>query len=111
MKGFLSLAMAAIAACPAVSFALSGNTLYPSGVQFEKENPNFESAISYAFIGYVSGVIDSLDNTAFCLPITVTYPQAGSIVMKYLRNNPEQRDRMASKLVVEALKKPFPCSE
>ncbi|AZE53451.1 hypothetical protein C4K03_1280 [Pseudomonas synxantha] len=111
MKGLLSCCLAVIVGLPATSFAFTGNDLYDWGVQFEKENGTPVSAVSFGYVGYVSGAMDSMNQIMFCAPKKVTYSQAASVFMKYLRNNPEVRDKPAPDLIVEAMAKPYPCAK
>lgn len=109
MKGIVSFGLAMVAAYPAASFAFTGNDLFDWGVQFEKENGTPVSAISFGYVGYVSGAMDSMNDIMFCAPKKVTYSQAALVFMKYLRNNPEDRDKPAPDLIIAAMKKPYPC--
>lgn len=109
MKGFLSLGLAIIFTCPAVTYAFTGNDIYSWGLQFEKENETPVSASSFGYLGYVAGAVDAMNDVLFCAPRTVTYSQAGSILMKYLKNNPEERNKHGTLLVIAALSKPYPC--
>ena len=45
----------------------------------------------------------------YCVPGTVEYGQYGKIVLKYIRNHPEQAQLMTAQLVMLALRDAFPC--
>lgn len=70
-------------------------------------------------LGYLDGVIDT--HTSFiiagsgalgfiCIPDKVTKGQARDVVLKYMRDNPEQTHLSASTLVIAALREAFPCN-
>jgi hypothetical protein len=68
-------------------------------------------------LGYVVGAtdVDSMDGAAFperrrsCAPDNVTNGQQRDIVVKYLKEHPEERHILAAILVVKAMAKAFPC--
>jgi hypothetical protein len=68
-------------------------------------------------LGYVSGVLDVTNDmetdgaieAKFCTPEGIKRGQAMAVVVKYLRDNPSLRAASASKLVVMAMIKEFPC--
>jgi len=68
--------------------------------------------------GYITGAsdIESMEGSAFpdrrrsCTPNTVTNGQMTDVVVKYLKDHPEERHMLAAVLVVEAVTKAFPCS-
>lgn len=87
--------------------AFTGNDLQQWG-----QNINGNAAADWqsgSFLGYVAGVSDAFNDIAFCLPKGATYQQIGAIVMKSLKANPETWDKGGSFLVVNALKKTYPC--
>lgn len=108
MKRSATWLVAATCLLPCASYALTGNDIYDWGVQFEREGSPTTTS-SFGYIGYISGASDAMNNILFCTPKNVTYLQAGSIVMKYLRNNPESRNELASALVLKAMAKAYPC--
>jgi hypothetical protein len=60
-------------------------------------------------LGYILGVEDALDGTAFCLPDGVRSRQVRDIVTLWLQGHPETRHYEAQSLVITALKEKFPC--
>jgi hypothetical protein len=65
-------------------------------------------------IGYVEAIADALSLGDFlglqaCMPQTLTSGQAVDVVMKHLRDHPEQRHFGAVSLVALALAQGFPC--
>jgi hypothetical protein len=69
------------------------------------------STTDYLFCaGYVSAMSDELQNEGYvCLPTGITRAQTVHVVMKYLRDHPEQRHLVASALIRAALQPAFPC--
>jgi len=63
------------------------------------------------FMGYVSGVSDSLGGVLICYPSNVTLGQVNAIVIKYIENNPDKWNQNASFLVSNPLIKTFPCKK
>ncbi len=61
------------------------------------------------FVGYVTGIVDALDGSKFCLPGGVTAEQAAGKVAAYLTAKPDALTRRASDSVVAALGANFPC--
>ena len=61
--------------------------------------------------GYVAAMSDALVATGHaCMPADVTVQQAVDVVMKYLRDHPEQRQYSAWYLGRTALSLRFPCN-
>lgn len=63
------------------------------------------------YVGYVTGVVDALDGTQFCLIGGVGAEQAARMVAQYLQQHPERFTRRASEAVVSALAAHFPCAK
>jgi len=61
------------------------------------------------YVGYVTGIVDALDGTKFCLPGGVTAEQAAAKVAAYLNAMPDKLTRRASDSVAAALAANFPC--
>jgi hypothetical protein len=63
-------------------------------------------------VGYIEGVSDGLsigsDKLQFDMPQKVTMEQMTDIVVKYLKNNPEIRDRHAAWLIQKSFEQAFP---
>lgn len=60
--------------------------------------------------GYIIGVVDAYDGTAFCIPDEVNAGQLIDSTHKLLREMPERRHELAaSSFVVAALMKAWPC--
>lgn len=61
------------------------------------------------FRGYVSGVVDVGNDILFCTGGGVTRGQYTAVVIKYIKEHPEEWNLPASQLVTNGLKKAFPC--
>jgi len=61
------------------------------------------------YVGYVSGMVDALDGTRFCLPAGVTAEGAAERVAKHVREHPEVLTHRASEAVISALGVNYPC--
>lgn len=67
------------------------------------------------FDGYIFGVIDTIDatnsyhhmNDKIKLPNPITPVQLRLVVMKYIKENPQELDRNASSIVINAILKTF----
>jgi len=80
---------------------VSGNSL----VQYcEKGDAGFEDGFCY---GYMVGVYEKMVDVIICPPNGVTVNQIASIVMKYLKENPEDLHLSAISLVSLALAEAF----
>jgi hypothetical protein len=70
---------------------------------------------SYGYgFGYVIGVADAYDQVFFCLPSGqsgVTAGQLKDVVLRYLKEHPENLHFTAPSLIFEALKKFWPCPQ
>ena len=91
----------------AVAGFTDGNQLYQWMLEDEKENGSmFQSGL---FKGYIAGVVDLGDDFLFCTTVGVTRGQYTAVVAKYIKNNPEEWNKAADTIVVDALKEAFPC--
>ena len=81
-----------------------------------KESENMEQrkpAVDFTagwYIGFVSGVTETGNiYQSFCLGENVSVAQSVAVVEKYLKEFPEKWNQPAHILVIDALKKAFPC--
>jgi hypothetical protein len=88
-----------------------GNVLYDAAIEYNKLNNNIKAnSVEYGFyIGYVEGVSDAYNGILFCEPYNTKGRQVLDIVFKYLKNNPEKRNKAANILILDALQKIWPC--
>jgi hypothetical protein len=62
--------------------------------------------------GYIFGtVLHGVTKKAFCKPKGVSRGQVQLIVVKYLKDNPEQLHDFATLLIVKAMAQAFPCQD
>lgn len=89
---------------------MTGNTL----LEACESKDEFQQAFC---LGYILGVadLDAMDGAAFpdrrrsCRAENVTNGQERDVVVKYLKDHPEERHVLAAILVVKAMAKAFPC--
>ena len=97
---------------------VSGNALFERCEKFgsDREYPPDEAQKLQADIGFCQGyIVAKLESTSVlgdsCPSKGVTQHQAVTVVVKYLTEHPELRDRSAHWLVYKALSGAFPCSK
>ena len=61
--------------------------------------------------GFFASTIGTNRDLAYCIPAGSTGPQVRDVVVQYLTNHPEERQRLASVLVAEALAHAWPQCE
>lgn len=101
--------MIGLMAMTAASVFMTGTDLY--------SNCTGSASAQIDCLGYVSGVLDVTDDIVtdgltdakFCMPDGIKRGQVMAVAVKYLRDNPNLRAGSASKLVVMAMMKEFPC--
>ena len=91
--------------CMASAEFVSGNTLLD--YMTKNDNTYVDRSVS---LGYVMGVFDVGVHINHCPPSNVTTGQVSDIVKQYLQQNPSQRHKTADVLVMDVLKKTWPCS-
>ena len=91
-----------------------GNRLVEDMNEYKIWN-NGNKDVSYdkvmGFMGYVSGVSDTLNGILICYPKNVTLGQVNAIVIKYIENNPDKWNQSANYLISAPLMKIFPCKK
>jgi hypothetical protein len=101
------LIVAVVLLWPASGFCAgfqTGNDLY-SECNSPKSSPDFNTCLAY-----VEGMADAFAGLPLvCFPSHVTVGQTVDIVMKYLRDHPEDRHYSAAGEALEALGSVFPC--
>jgi hypothetical protein len=116
MKRLIILA-AALIALPAQAQFYTGNDLAEWMRGFEKvqedRNPDNEDYInSSRFVSYIAGIADFIVlSEEICYGEEMRLGQAGSVVAKYLKDNPEDWGTAGSILVTLALAEAFPCED
>ena len=114
MKSLLSLALAgALVAASAGSARAEGEFMTGKDLKvglegWVSENSGEIVRDAIAF-GYVIGVHDALSGTLVCSGEDVTQGMVVQAVLKFMRSNPRTLDNSADVVVVEALKRVWPC--
>ncbi|MFM5007340.1 MULTISPECIES: Rap1a/Tai family immunity protein [Aeromonas] len=92
----------------------SASAVFTSGNDLKSymdEDDNGGSFLGGVYSGYVIGVHDAFDDVLFCTPENVTKGQVKAVISKYLKANPEQWNKSADSIVIEALRGAFPCKK
>ena len=82
----------------------SGNTLYQSCISEEATQKTF-------CIGYLQGSVDMMEGAQACTPGNMTGLQVKDIFTKYMRENPEFRDKRADHLMIVIFGTLYPCKK
>jgi hypothetical protein len=104
MKRLLIALTAALAFSAQATYFNDGNKLLS-----DMEDSSNTSRM-YA-LGYVAGVVDSLNQVVFCMPSTVTVGQVNDMIRNYLRNTPAERHLPADVIITRAFSAVFPCKK
>lgn len=89
-----------------------GNDLvkYMRGFEgYQRNDPQADLDDANRFMGYVVGVADTVNGLFYCPPQKIVAVQVLSVVAQFMNANPARWQEPASFLVIEALKKAFPC--
>jgi hypothetical protein len=70
--------------------------------------PSFEVAVA---IGYVTGVVDTLDGIVVCSPPSVKLRETTQVVYDYLKGHPQMASLPAHRAIAEALGNAWPCTK
>ena len=106
----LALASAILICNSAFAAYRDGSDLVGWWKEYEKSQAGreFSTLEVGCYVGYVGGVVDTLDEIAFDIPVGVKLSQIHAIVGKYLDDHPSDWNLAADVLVTRALKKAFP---
>jgi hypothetical protein len=106
----MKLAQAAIVVATLWPVSASSGGFYDGNQLYNRCNAAPEKLDSIFCIGYVTGVMDSLQSIkAICLPDNVVVRQGVDVVTNHLRTHPERRQNSAVSESFVALQKAFPC--
>lgn len=100
---------------PAQAAFYSGNELFDICTTERASSAYFEK--TYECVAYIAGAVDSINDARAanklkkCIPGKVTISQLKDVSVKFLRENPADRDKPASVLVLAATRKAWPCSK
>jgi hypothetical protein len=93
-----------------------GTFFYTGNSLFEKCSASRDTPYYAACLGYVTGVVDTLNmmqglnlGTAVCVPNGATVSQIVDVVAQRLRDHPEARHYAAAFQALLALRQSFPC--
>jgi hypothetical protein len=114
MKPLLSLALAAALVASAAQPALADGEFMSArdlkiGLEGWTSEDSDEIVRDSAAFGYVIGVHDALSGALICSGEDVTKGMVVQAVLKYMRANPSTLDKSGDTVVVEALKRVWPC--
>jgi len=75
-----------------------------------KKSTDLEDAMkANLFIGYVRGVEDSLQGVRFCITPKATFANRAALIIRYIKENPNEKNNGAPTFIVQALVPVFPC--
>lgn len=101
--------MKKIIATTLLTLSFSANAAFYSGNDIMRNMTSENSSERMLALGYVAGIYDALEGTAFCPNGKVTLGQLKDIVLKKLQNFPESRHMTADNFVYVSLSEAFPC--
>jgi len=70
--------------------------------------PSFDVAVA---LGYVTGVVDTLDGIVVCSPPGAKLRETTRVVYDYLKSHPEMASQPAHRAIAEALGDAWPCAK
>lgn len=111
-KTFVALLFLLFTTAPQAAFFLDADGLKEMLTDFDAYQESREiryMAKASQYVGYVTGIVDALDGSRFCLSKGVSAEQAAAIVAKYVQNNPEGLNRHASEIITVALAAKYSC--
>ena len=97
-----------------LTLLLSANaqaTYFNDGNKLLSDMDDTASTSKMYALGYVAGVVDSLNQVVFCMPSTVTVGQVNDMIRNYLRNTPAERHLPADVIISKAFGVAFPCKK
>jgi MFS-type transporter involved in bile tolerance (Atg22 family) len=103
MRSIIASALIAASASVSAQYVTGNNLL-------TRMDSNSHGDRMYA-IGYVVGVIDSMNGYVFCLPRGFVVGQAHDMVHNYLTNVPADRHLAADVIAAKVLTASFPCAK
>ena len=105
MKRLICICAAAILLAASPAIALTGSQLKEDGDKIEKAPGSYSSGY---FDGYVLGVLD-LTQGRLCIAERATTGEVLQVVIKYLKDHPEELHLRASDVVIKAVQTAWPC--
>lgn len=93
---------------PTYAGFIDGNALLGDLEAKNSDSLGYQSGL---YDGYITGIADLSMYILWCPPDGITGGQIQKIVAKYLKSHPEMLHKNADSLVINGLKKPFPCKK
>lgn len=107
--GLISFACAALVTVLSTgAHAFTGNDLRGWYVDYSSANG---AVLPAEYLGYIAGIVDTMQDIAFCAPASATYAQLGAVTKKYIEANPEQWNVNGAALVMRAIGAAYPCKK
>jgi hypothetical protein len=100
MRGMLAVVLGLAIATPASASFMNGNDLM-------KVCSSDDRLDKGQCLGYIKGVVDVAPRKDTCVPAEATVGQIRDIFLKSMKENPEDRDLLASALLAVALHEAF----
>jgi hypothetical protein len=101
-KIILAMCLTALSLAASAQHFTDGNNLH------RRMNSGNHGDIMYA-MGFVVGVVDTVNRFMFCAPSNATVGQLYDMVHNYLNNVPADRHLAADVIVIKVLAASFPC--
>ena len=94
--------------------AMKGDELAQLADAWDKVNSKKATELDDAmkanlFIGYVRGVEDSLQGVRFCITPKATFANRAALIIRYIKENPNEKNNGAPTFIVQALQPAFQC--
>lgn len=89
-------------------FALVSNAQFVNSGKLVEDNQHSTHGEMFA-IGYILGVVDSYDGTAFCIPAQMTAGNLKEIIIEALEKNPHVNKKSAADMIFKGFSAAFPC--
>ena len=94
-----------------LALALPAHAEFFTGNQLPQAGDSGKATDFGGCIGCVTGGADTLNTAAFCPPARITRGQVRDLVVKYLRDRPEDRNYTADRIIRHVLQGTWPCQQ
>lgn len=101
--------MKKIIAATAAFIAIGAHAHFIDGNQLMGNTESQTPAERTFAIGFVTGVVDAMQNEIVCVPDRVTVKQVVDISKAHLQQNPSIRHKPAAYIVLKAVSEVWPC--
>lgn len=89
-------------------FTVIANAQFISAGKLVENHHEHDYGKAFA-IGYILGVIDSYDGTAFCIPENTKSGELRDLVIEALEDNPQVSKQVAADTIFRGFSAAFPC--